>query len=134
MKNQFFALVVAAALISACQTAKEAMIENGAILLTKEEASTRLSGNTQEFSSGAGAGYYAPDGSFAYKMNDGETGVGTWSVKDDGRTCMVVEDWWGKEERCWEIYREPDGSYYSISTNDGKKNGPAKVPVAGNQL
>lgn len=54
-----------------------------------------VTGNTEEFSKGAG--FYADDGTLLLRW-EGKDLAGTYDIKDDGRLCVIVAEWGGKED------------------------------------
>ncbi|MEQ8604255.1 MAG: DUF995 domain-containing protein [Marivibrio sp.] len=110
------ALIGAAALaaLAACGTTEEAMQEEGATQLAKWEIEATLNDSTREWASGNGHSYYAPDGAYLWKMNNGTTGDGTWRVNDADQMCFTVDEWFNGVEQCYTMYKKPDGQIVSI--------------------
>lgn len=104
-------LVVLAVALAGCvskpaDTSAEATVVS-ANTLTKDEVLVRVSGNTEEWSKGAG--YYATDGAL-FGVWEGKDLEGTWAVKENGVMCTKVE-LWGNEEDC-HTYESVDGRVF----------------------
>lgn len=109
---------ISALALAGCQTAQESMQESGAVQLEKTQVAALYTDQTVPWASGKGASYHAPDGSYVYKSNSGDTGNGTWRVSDTGNMCIDVAAWGG--ETCYEIWDE-NGTIYFIDPK-GKKS------------
>ena len=84
-----------------------------------------VTGNTEEFSKGAG--YYADDGNISIRW-DGKDQAGTYVIREDGQLCMRVVEW-GDAEECQQ-YAEVDGEV--VRYYEGKPR--ASVMKQGNAL
>jgi hypothetical protein len=84
--------------------------------MSQAAVSEYVTGNTEEYSKGAG--YYAEDGSILIRW-DGKDLSGTYVIKDDGQLCMLVTEW-GDSEDCQQ-YANVDGKvvrYYEGKPRD----------------
>ena len=81
---------------------------DGAKRLSKAEVVALLSGNTVEWTTGAG--FYKPDGNLYYKWK-GSEGWGEWRVNDDGVECWTVPKWWGQAEKCFLVWHTKGDAY-----------------------
>ena len=110
--------IVAALLLTACTTTKEAYLEDGYRLLSGEEITTLVSGKTVEGQYGSGAGdfveYYSPEGRISTREPSTQVYIGTWHV-DDNRLCFVYPGGTGAFPKCVEI-AEKDGQYVQFRT------------------
>ena len=77
--------------------------------LTKDEVLARVSGNTEEWSKGAG--HYAADGTLL-GIWDGKDLEGSWAIKENGVMCITVEQW-GNEEDC-HTYENVEGRVFLV--------------------
>ncbi|MEQ9329455.1 MAG: DUF995 domain-containing protein [Rhodospirillales bacterium] len=105
--------------LAACQTTQESMKESGATQLDKAQVAALYTDHTVPWASGKGASYHAPDGSYKWKSNGGDTGAGTWHVNDAGSVCIDVAFWGG--ENCWEVW-DSSGTIVVIDSSGKKQN------------
>lgn len=78
---------------------------SGAVSYLDQAAVTAyVTGNTEEFSKGAG--YYADDGNLLIRWDNKDL-TGTYVIREDGQLCMVVAEWGGGED-CQQ-YADVDG-------------------------
>jgi Protein of unknown function (DUF995) len=136
MKISTLAIVVISGItLVGCQTAVDELIKAGGVKMTRTELIAVSTDKTSQWASGEGASYMAPDGTFFYKTNSGETGKGTWSVNDAGVFCLQVKDFWGDQTRCnWESYMLGEVRYsYDIEKGVMTKR-PKSTMTEGNNL
>ncbi|MEL7349054.1 MAG: DUF995 domain-containing protein [Pseudomonadota bacterium] len=93
--SNFIALAFGAIVLTGCvKDAKEELVSQGAVPLTQAEVLDHVSDKTEVWTKGAG--YYGPGGDLRWTW-EGDSGSGRWAVKDDGRLCMVVQEWGGTD-------------------------------------
>ena len=112
-------LVMAGFSLTACTTAQEALQAEGAVLMSKAELETLLTGNTVEFLNGNGSSYYSQGGAYLAKWK-GDLVDGTWRVTEDSVLCFTVEEWYEGKEECGSTYYKTDVGY-TILTKKGTK-------------
>ncbi len=130
--SKLFVGVAAMVSLAACQTTTEMLAEDGAAKLTGWEIHSTLDDTTRAWASGNGMSYYAPDGTYLWKMNSGEGGDGTWMVNEDDQMCFTVAAWNSGNTECYTMYKKSDGTI--VSVDDGGKLYPLGAFQKGNKL
>ena len=118
--------------LAACQTAAVKIQESAGIELSRDEVMNIFPDATAEWSNGKGRNYWKKDGVLKYQSYFGTKGEGVWRVSDQGDMCLTVKEWAKGKERCFDIWREADGSITSIYP-DGKAVKIGEI-MKGNQL
>jgi len=126
MKKQLLAtsLISTTLFLTACVTAEEKLIADGATWLDASQVKTHIVGKTEKWSKGGG--YYAPNGTIE-TLWEGAEQSGTYTIAADGTVCYEVETW---DKECH--YYLNKGGKISLMYN-GKYYGEYEVLV-GNQL
>jgi hypothetical protein len=98
-------------LACATKNALERSLENeGATRLTKDQVTTYLAGNTQQWQNGGA--YFRSDGVVYVKWGGKIYPERTWTVYDNGKTCIVFPD--GRRSSC-SAYYDLKGTIWSVT-------------------
>ena len=105
---------------------------DGAKRLSKADVAALITGNTVEWTQGAG--FYKPDGTFDIKWKGSDVS-GKWRVNDDGVECWTVDKWWGGTEKCFLVWHTKGDAYLIQNTRKLRiVKKPLSIVSKGNNL